>query len=335
MKVGIVGTGKIACLAIEKIRKIENSEIAAVWCHTPENGRILSEKYDIPNIYSDIDEFLADTSYTVVYIALPNRVHYCYMKKCLENGKNVICEKPFTISSDQTKELIELARQKKLFLFDGTANRYYRNYSEIKNRISQIGKIKMVHINMSQYSRRYDAYLDGTVLSAFDPEEYGGALYDLNSINVLFVVGLFGKPVSCTYFSNKGFNGVDTSGILILDYEGFLADCIAAKDSNGPGYFIVQGEKGYISMMGNPGLVENINLTLNGQPPVCIDVENVPDQRVNLFRKIFEIIEKEDYSYCYEKLKDTEVMMEILEKARNGQTPFILRGRGVSENEDQ
>lgn len=324
MNVGIIGTGGIARIAIEKIKKIENAEVTAIWCHTLEHGVAIAKEYEIDNLFTDINEFLADNSYSIVYVAVPNQVHYYYMKKALLSGKNVICEKPFTATAKEAKELIDLAIKKKLFLFDGTANRYYENYYEIKRRLPEIGRVKMMHLNMSQYSSKYDSYCKEIVFPVFSKAGCGGALYDLNSINVLFVVGLFGEPVSQEYFPNKGFNGIDTSGILILNYGEFQVDCIAAKDSNCPGYMMIQGEKGYISMLMNPGLVENIDLVKNDEQPECIDIEKVTDQRENLFRKIFEIVQKKDYSRCYRELKDTEITMNILENIRKRESIFFL-----------
>ena len=68
-----------------------------------------------------------------------------------------------------------------------------KNYQNIQTVLSRIGEIKLIQCNYSQYSSRYDAYLRQEVLPAFDPEQYGGALYDINVYNVHFVQGVFGN----------------------------------------------------------------------------------------------------------------------------------------------
>lgn len=317
MNVGIIGTGVISCIAIEKITMIEDAKVTALWCHTAANGKRVADKYQITSLYEDIDCFLSDDSYTIVYIAIPNQLHYEFMKKCLLKGKHVICEKPFTSNAKQAEELIQIAKQNHLFLFDGTANHFYDNYWELKRRVPEVGNIKMMHINLSQMSSKYEAYQKGEIYPVFDPSTYGGALYDLNSINLLFVIGLFGKPDSYQYYPNIGKNGVDTSGILILTYPEFQVDCIAAKDSNCPNYMILQGDKGWFQLFGNPGVVEGIELVKNGEQAELIDIECNVDQRENLFRKIIMMIEQQDYERCYKELQNTQIVMNILDSIRN------------------
>lgn len=72
-----------------------------------------------PTIYTSYEELVKDSNVDVVYIATPHGVHYEHVKLCLENGKNVLCEKPFTINARQSKELIALAKEKSLFLMEG------------------------------------------------------------------------------------------------------------------------------------------------------------------------------------------------------------------------
>ena len=86
----------------------------------------------------------------------------------------------------------------------------------------------------------------------FDPEFAGGTLLDLNIYNLNFVVSLWGKPDKVFYFPVSGYNGIDTSGVAILSYPTFVAECVAAKDSDSPGFMQVQGEEGWIKIEGAP-----------------------------------------------------------------------------------
>ena len=108
-----------------------------------------------------------------------------------------------------------------------------------------MGDIRLVACNYSQYSRRYDRFKKGEILPAFDKKLAGGALLDLGVYNVRFVIGMFGKPKKVVYHPNVE-KGVDTSGILVLDYGKFKATCVAAKDCKAESYCVIEGEKGYL-----------------------------------------------------------------------------------------
>ena len=68
---------------------------------------------------------------------------------------------------------------------------------------------------------------------------------DLGVYNISYIVGLFGEPNQVHYTANMERN-IDTSGILTMDYSGFKAVSIAAKDCGAPARYVIQGTKGYI-----------------------------------------------------------------------------------------
>jgi predicted dehydrogenase len=205
----------------------------------------LKDKYGIQKIYHDYDALLADENVEVVYVALPNHLHYQFAKKAVESKKHVIVEKPFASSYEQAKELVDLARQNHVIIFEAISNQYMPNYNKTKELVKQLGDVKIVQLNYSQYSRRYDLFKEGTVLPVFDPKKSGGALMDLNVYNIHYVVGLFGKPDRIHYIANIE-RDIDTSGILTMEYPSFQCVCIGAKDCKAPVSINVQGDKGYI-----------------------------------------------------------------------------------------
>ena len=71
-----------------------------------------------------VDEIVADDAVDLVYIALPHSLHYKFTKICLEGGKNVLCEKSFTVNADQAREILALAEEKKLLLQEAIWTRY-------------------------------------------------------------------------------------------------------------------------------------------------------------------------------------------------------------------
>ncbi len=316
MKLGIVGNGGIVVSALESIKGTD-IEAVALWCRNRDKGMPLCEQYGIETIYTDYDAFLQDRSYDVVYIGLINSLHYEYTKKALEAGRNVICEKPFTSTYAEANELVSLAKEKDLYLFEAIMSRYSQNYANIKKNLDRIGQIRLVQCNYSQYSRRYNTYKEGKVLPAFDPNLSGGALYDINVYNIHFVEGLLGKPEEVHYYANKGFNGIDTSGILLMRYPGFLVTCSGAKDSASNNGMMIQGDGGFIHVDSRPGMIRNITLYANDKDPQKLDIAEDPNPMQTEFVTIAKVIAEENTVQMHAWLEDTLTVMGVLQKARD------------------
>ena len=317
MKIGIVGSGFIIKDCLEAIKESNKIEVISICVreNSLDKARKFMDEYGISKVYTDYDDFLRDTELEFVYIGIINSLHYTYAKKALEYNKNVICEKPFTENSEELKELIEIAKEKRLYLFEAITTIHLENFDYIKENISKLGEIKIVQCNFSQYSSRYDKYKNGEVLPVFDPKLNGGALYDINIYNIHLVAGLFGEPKNIEYFGNKGFNGVDTSGILILDYDKFKAVCIGAKDSGSPNFIIIQGDEGYIKINSATNLIENIEVSFNKKVDEINN--NVYNNRMTReFLNFKNIFDKDNFIEMEKLLNHSFLVMKMLEKAK-------------------
>ena len=138
------------------------------------------------------------------------------------------------VTYDEAKELVDLARAKKLFVFEAITVLHNDVIAKMKENLPRLGQIRMMLANYSQYSSRYDNYLKGVVDHSFDPKYLGGALRDINVYNIHYAVELFGTPQKTHYYPNTGFNGIDVSGTMVLEYDGFSAVCTGGKDSDSP-----------------------------------------------------------------------------------------------------
>jgi len=315
MKIGTIGTGSIVETFLDAVQEVENVECTAVFSRKKETGEALAGKYNVKQIYTDFHLLLKDENVNFIYIASPNSLHYDYALKALQNGKNVICEKPFTSTIEETKTLINLAKEKKLFLFEAITTLHLPNYNKIKEKINSLGKLKLVQCNYSQYSSRYDKFLAGEITNIFNPAFSGGSLADINIYNLHFVTGLFGKAKEVKYIANIAENGIDTSGIALLKYDNFICECTGAKDSEGPNFAIIQGTKGYIK--------------LNGAVNRCPSLEIVIDDKIETYneqsfsnRMVYELIDFEniynnnDLEESYKLLDHSLKVMETAVLAR-------------------
>lgn len=318
MKLAILGTGKIVEEVLPVLKEINGIELSAI-LSTPrsiEKAEKLAELYAISQASSDYDSILANPDVDTVYVALPNHLHYDYAKKALLAGKHVICEKPFTLTLAEFEDLAKIADQKNRILLEAITNQYLGNFASIKANLAKLGDIKIVECNYSQYSSRYDAFKRGEIAPAFDPAKGGGALRDLNIYNIHLVVGLFGKPERVQYLANME-RGVDTSGILIMDYGNFKAACIGAKDCSADIKSTIQGNKGSIAVLGPTNSMPELSLSLNGQSMTMINENSLNHRMHDEFVAFQAIIEHEDMTATKLALDHSHLVMEVLDQAVN------------------
>ncbi len=315
INIAVLGTGKIIPEAIEAIQKSKKFNVTVIWArqHSRDKAKALAEQFNVEKISTDIDEILNDESISFVYIGLVNSVHYEYAKKALDAGKNVIVEKPFTVNFNEAKELADIAVAKNLYIFEAVTSLHTPNFYAVQDALDKIGEIKFVQANYSQYSSRYDAYKAGEVAPAFNPEMYGGTLRDLNVYNINLVTKLFGLPRRLNFTANRGFNGVDTSGILVLVYEKFIASCIAAKDSESPSYFVIQGDNGYIKVDGAPNVFKPVEISVRGEKPKRFNKNKFENRMVHEFIEFAKIFEKGDYDEMQRCLQTSLTVVKIVD----------------------
>ena len=266
---------------------------------------------------------LGDENVDIVYVASPNSLHYKQSKMALEHKKHVINEKPFTPTLKECNELFEIAKKNGVYIFEAITNVHLPNYQIIKENLSNCGNIKMVQCNFSQYSSKYQRYKDHIQTNAFDPNFNGGALMDINVYNLHFVTGLFGKPKDVHYFKNVGYNGIDTSGIVIMEYPNFIATCTGAKDCSSPYTVYLQGDQGTLIVSGaSSGVCKDVFFDVPKKDQIgkkAVDTKEKisieqPNHMLYECKDFMDIIlNKDDKAYTTYK-EQTQMVVELLEK---------------------
>jgi len=111
LRIAIVGCGKVADQHVQAIHRIPDCKIVAVCDREPLMANQLAERFEISACFSDLIEMLHAASPDVVHITTPPQSHYPLARQCLESGSNVYLEKPFTITSEEAKALIQIANE--------------------------------------------------------------------------------------------------------------------------------------------------------------------------------------------------------------------------------
>lgn len=316
INIAILGTGKIIPEALAAIQASNKFHVKNIWArpHSKNKAVAFAAQFNIDKLTTDLEDILNDSTIDFVYVGLINAVHYNYAKRCLDAGKNVIVEKPFTTSAAQAQELIDLALSKRLYLFEAVTTLHLPNFYAIRDALKRIGNVKLVLCNFSQYSSRYDAYKRGEVAPAFNPELFGGALMDINIYNLNFVIGLFGAPKSVSYVANRGFNGVDTSGVVTLQYDNFIAQCVAAKDSASPSFLIIQGDGGCIAVHDTPNELKAFDLAVRGEDVQHFALNKFNHRMIHEFVDFAEAFEQKNYVAVEEHLNISRNVMNVVDR---------------------
>ena len=111
--VGVAGTGFIGPAHVEGLAR-NGIHVLGLAERTKEKAEAKAVDLGIPRIYGSLDEMLADPDIDVVHLATPNYLHHPHAKAALLAGKHVICEKPLAMTSAESKELVQLAKEKGL-----------------------------------------------------------------------------------------------------------------------------------------------------------------------------------------------------------------------------
>lgn len=261
MKLALLGTGKIVQELLPVLKRLDiHPQALLATRRSEERAKTLQMKYAIPELCYNYGDLLGGGADTI-YIGLPNALHFDFAQRALLSGKHVIVEKPMVTHPEELSRLRMLAKERNLILAEAMPLHYLPTLQTMRRDLARLGDLRLVGFNYSQYSSRYDAFLQGDTPPAFDPALAGGALMDLNVYNIHTALLLFGPPKGVTYAPNLQW-GVDTSGVLTLDYGSMKAVCLAAKDCQGPNRAQITGEKGWIEFDRPVSLDEGYTLTL-------------------------------------------------------------------------
>ncbi|GFH39811.1 Gfo/Idh/MocA family protein [Lactococcus insecticola] len=148
IKYGVVSTAQVVPRFIEAVRMLgeENAQVLAVSSRTFETANDFAKEHQIPKAYGSHEAMYADPELDVIYIATYNKGHFPEAKKALLAGKNVLLEKPFTLTASESAELFEIAREKHLFLMEAQKSVFLPLTNLVKQVVAsdEIGKILAV-----------------------------------------------------------------------------------------------------------------------------------------------------------------------------------------------
>lgn len=264
---GIIGLGGIARKFCSDLLAVEEANIYAVASSSKERLHQFYEDFKPEKGYVVYDQILEDDQVDVVYIALPHNFHYEWSKKCLENGKAVLCEKPVTVNAGEFEELMKLAVEKKVFLMEALWTRFNPAYNKVLEILRQgtIGQVNYINadfcFNMvdSQKSR---------VLSM---DLAGGALLDIGIYPVFLAYHLLGIPEDIMAKARFHDSGADIHTSIVFKYPDAFATINCSFQTRSDMTAKIHGDKGRIEIQPNWHEANQITL-ITGDRKETIDV---------------------------------------------------------------
>ena len=215
MRWGIMGPGGIARLFTKELKTSTNAEVYAVGSRSIDRANAFAESFEIPKAYGSYEELVADPSVDIIYVATPHPQHRENALLCIEAGKAVLCEKPFTVNARETAEIVHAAREKKVFLMEGMWTRYLPTIKQVRKWIDggAIGEVKLLNVAFGfKAPWNPDWRMLNKVLG-------GGAVLDAGIYTTSFASFVFGaQPSRIESSARIGSTGVDEWFSALFDY---------------------------------------------------------------------------------------------------------------------
>jgi len=109
-RIGIVGSGFVASVHAEALKRVPAAELVAVASPTEEHVRAFARRHAIRHAYTDYRQLLAREDIDLITVACPNYLHRDVTVEAAGAGKHVVCEKPLAMNLGECDEMIEACR---------------------------------------------------------------------------------------------------------------------------------------------------------------------------------------------------------------------------------
>ncbi|ETS73414.1 hypothetical protein PFICI_15019 [Pestalotiopsis fici W106-1] len=283
VKWGIMATGGIAQTftkdlltnpASREVSDVAHKLVAVASSSSKDSATSFLSKVNAPDgvkAYGSYAELVADPEVEIVYVATPHSHHFQNTMLALEAGKNVLCEKAFTVTASQARKLVETAKAKNLFLMEAVWTRYFPLSIKIRELV-QSGVIGPVYRVIADNSFGNDGP-NGTLTlpdenRMVNPDLAGGALLDLGIYSLTWLMQILyhcqpeavkEKP-NVVGAINKYTTGADETTTFIVQFPKHnsmgigmttlrIATDVDGQNTAGPAIKI-QGPLGEIQVMG-------------------------------------------------------------------------------------
>ena len=318
IRVGIIGRNFVVDWMLAAMQQVPQLRPAAIYSRNEATGREFAEKYGLTAVYTDLEAFAASDSFDAAYIASPNLCHFDQAMCLLRNGKHVLLEKPGVLTAKQTQQLIDTAKAHHVVYLEAMRLVFDDALPVIQAALPEIGTLRRVTMEFTQYSSRYDRVRAGEPgINAFDPALCNAAILDMGCYPIHAIVSMFGAPSHVSAEAYHLPTGFEAGGIALLRYDGFVCEAIWSKVCRQAAPTTFMGEDGSI-------LLDDINhirriwlVRRNGETVELPYEEKLPNNMMYELREFADCIASG--TQPEKRNRDSVITASVIEQAR-GQT---------------
>ena len=273
---GVLGPGSIARKFCAGLADLPDTELVAVGSRNNpssiESANKFADDFNVETRHDSYEKLVNDPNVDVIYIATPHSFHSEHSLLCLNAGKAVLCEKPFSINATQTQEVISLAQEKNLFVMEAVWTLFLPHMVKIRELIESgsIGEVRMVQ---ADFGFRTGVNPEGRL---FDKNLGGGALLDVGIYPILLALDLLGPATEIKSMATIGTTGVDEEASIIMRHsKGEQSLLSTAIRLNTPHEATILGTEGRIHIHGSWWQPTSFTLYQDGKDSVLFDIETL------------------------------------------------------------
>ena len=271
LRIGIIGAGWIAEKAAITLNGLTDCEAYAIASRSIEKAEAFAEKWNVKRAYGSYAELIADPNVDMVYVATPHSHHYDVTREALLADKPCLVEKAFMANYRQAKDVVDLSRERGIFLAEAIWTRYQPVVKMVRDLISsgRIGTPRLVTATLG--------YSMGDKPRIMRADLCGGALLDLgvyalNFVRMFFSAEIVNIESQCV----KSLTGMDlTNAISLVLSDGLLCNLQSSAACVGDNIGVIAGTEGNL-------IIDNINnpqkITVNTHDREHVEDIYVPRQ---------------------------------------------------------
>lgn len=248
LHLAIIGTGNIARKMCSTIEAMPRTVLYAVASRELPRAQEFARQWNIPRAYGSYEEMLDDEQIDLVYIASPHSHHYEHTKACLLKNKPVLCEKAFMATAAQAEEILNLSKERQVFITEAMWMRYMPIVKKINKILESgiIGEPKLITANLCYPISHKERIMRADLA--------GGALLDIGIYPLNFASMIFGADVKeVQSVCQKTCTGMDAQESITLIYDNDRMACLQSSIwTKSDRLGIVSGSEGHV-------IVENCN----------------------------------------------------------------------------
>ena len=271
LRIGIIGAGWIAEKAAITLNGLTDCEAYAIASRSIEKAEAFAEKWNVKRAYGSYAELIADPNVDLVYVATPHSHHYDVTREALLADKPCLVEKAFMANYRQAKDVVDLSRERGIFLAEAIWTRYQPVVKMVRDLISsgRIGTPRLVTATLG--------YSMGDKPRIMRADLCGGALLDLgvyalNFVRMFFSAEIVNIESQCV----KSLTGMDlTNAISLVLSDGLLCNLQSSAACVGDNIGVIAVTEGNL-------IIDNINnpqkITVNTHDREHVEDIYVPRQ---------------------------------------------------------